>query len=179
MQTCAKCGTENTDEAQTCVNCGTLLTEDFNTIPTNRFSDEFMDKIEAIAQIRDAINAGGDVFTDTMQLVLKINLGHRDEMVILNPGGVGAEMLLGREIPKVSTTIPYVDFANYEGYLKGVSRAHARLSITPDHYLTITDLSSSNGTFVNGFRLPAHTPHNLRDSDLVQLGKLEMKVFFR
>ena len=176
MQTCPKCGTLNATGEQTCTNCGTLLYGNFDAPATARFTEEQMNKVDVLAKIHDAIIAGGDVFTENMQLVLKIDLGDREEMVILAPKD---DVLLGREIPKVSTTIPYVDFADYSGYLKGVSRAHARLNVTPEHYLTITDLSSSNGTFVNGHRLTPHEPYNLKDSDLIQLGKLEMKVFFR
>lgn len=54
-----------------------------------------------------------------------------------------------------------------------VSRAHARLSLD-DGRLTITDLRSSNGTFVNGERL-AHTSV-LHPGDIIALGDTTMKV---
>lgn len=54
-----------------------------------------------------------------------------------------------------------------------VSRAHARLSLA-DETLTITDLRSSNGTFVNGERL-AHTTV-LRPGDVIALGDTTLKV---
>jgi predicted component of type VI protein secretion system len=52
-----------------------------------------------------------------------------------------------------------------------VSRRHARL-VRHGREVTIEDLGSSNGTFVNGERLSA--PRALRDQDRVQLGAVEM-----
>lgn len=54
-----------------------------------------------------------------------------------------------------------------------VSRAHARLSLD-NGALTITDLRSSNGTFVNGSRIK-HTAA-LRHGDLVVLGDSTLKI---
>jgi predicted component of type VI protein secretion system len=54
----------------------------------------------------------------------------------------------------------------------GVSRKHARVS-RQGLDVTIEDLGSSNGTFVNGERLG--TPRVLRDQDLVRLGSVEIR----
>jgi predicted component of type VI protein secretion system len=54
----------------------------------------------------------------------------------------------------------------------GVSRKHARVS-RQGLDVTIEDLGSSNGTFVNGERLGA--PRVLRDQDLVRLGSVEIR----
>jgi pSer/pThr/pTyr-binding forkhead associated (FHA) protein len=54
----------------------------------------------------------------------------------------------------------------------GVSRKHARVSRQGTD-VTIEDLGSSNGTFVNGERLGA--PRVLRDQDLVRLGSVEIR----
>ena len=53
-----------------------------------------------------------------------------------------------------------------------VSRRHARL-VRHGREVTIEDLGSSNGTFVNGERLSA--PRELRDQDRVQLGAVEIR----
>jgi DNA-binding winged helix-turn-helix (wHTH) protein len=49
----------------------------------------------------------------------------------------------------------------------GVSRRHARIAVTADQ-VSIEDLESSNGTFVNGKRLTA--PGVLADGDEIELG---------
>jgi predicted component of type VI protein secretion system len=53
-----------------------------------------------------------------------------------------------------------------------VSRRHARV-VRHGREVTIEDLGSSNGTFVNGERLSA--PRALRDQDRVQLGAVEIR----
>jgi pSer/pThr/pTyr-binding forkhead associated (FHA) protein len=54
----------------------------------------------------------------------------------------------------------------------GVSRKHARI-VRQGLDVTIEDLGSSNGTFVNGERLAA--PRVLRDRDLLRLGSVEIR----
>ena len=53
-----------------------------------------------------------------------------------------------------------------------VSREHARLSVTEDN-LTITDLASTNGTYVNGVR---HATGTLSVDDLLMIGKFRLRV---
>lgn len=51
----------------------------------------------------------------------------------------------------------------------GVSRLHARLDY--DHeQVTVTDLGSTNGTYVNRQRIEAHKPRRLKSGDVVNLG---------
>lgn len=51
----------------------------------------------------------------------------------------------------------------------GVSRLHARLDF--DHeQVTVTDLGSTNGTYVNSQRIEAHKPRRLKSGDVVNLG---------
>ena len=49
------------------------------------------------------------------------------------------------------------------------SRRHATVQLTGGQ-ATVTDNGSSNGTFVNGVRIPAQNPHTLRPGDEVQIG---------
>lgn len=53
-----------------------------------------------------------------------------------------------------------------------VSRKHARLSVTGDK-LTITDLASTNGTYINGVR---HATGTLSVDDLLMIGKFRLRV---
>jgi pSer/pThr/pTyr-binding forkhead associated (FHA) protein len=55
----------------------------------------------------------------------------------------------------------------------GVSRSHARVAVAGDA-LTVEDLGSSNGTFVNGE--PIGAPVELSDGDAVQVGGTVMTV---
>jgi pSer/pThr/pTyr-binding forkhead associated (FHA) protein len=51
----------------------------------------------------------------------------------------------------------------------GMSRQHARFQSGPQGW-TVVDLGSTNGTFVNGQRLPAHQPYLLRPGDRITMG---------
>ncbi|MBN1295286.1 FHA domain-containing protein [bacterium] len=55
---------------------------------------------------------------------------------------------------------------------KSVSRRHAQLRLTEDQYF-VTDLKSSNGTFINGKRLSEATL--LEHDDLLQLGEVVLR----
>lgn len=54
----------------------------------------------------------------------------------------------------------------------GVSSNHARLQVV-NGALCITDLDSTNGTFVNGTKLAPQVPHTLRVGDRLRLGQLD------
>jgi pSer/pThr/pTyr-binding forkhead associated (FHA) protein len=73
---------------------------------------------------------------------------------------------------------PDVDLTAYGGLEKGVSRIHAAVERT-GNLLTLVDLGSSNGTFLNGHRLQAEKPYPLREGDEVQLGKMVIHIYFK
>src|SRR4051794_28213492 len=78
---------------------------------------------------------------------------------------VDADLFVGRETP------------HEDGKLGGdreISRRHARVSRGPDGVLTIEDLRSANGTFVNGERIDA--PRALELGDVVKMGQTVLQV---
>lgn len=58
-----------------------------------------------------------------------------------------------------------------------VARRHATLAVTTEGTLRIADLGSLNGTFVNRRPVPCRQTRNVREKDVVSLGKA--KVRFR
>jgi pSer/pThr/pTyr-binding forkhead associated (FHA) protein len=52
-----------------------------------------------------------------------------------------------------------------------VSRRHAKLLLHVDGTVTILDLESANGTFVNGEQILAGVPHPLAEGDVVTMGR--------
>jgi diguanylate cyclase (GGDEF)-like protein len=60
-----------------------------------------------------------------------------------------------------------------------VSRHHAAIDADAQGIVRLTDLGSTNGTFLNGRRLRAHTPFRLKDGDRVQLGSSVILKFVR
>lgn len=79
---------------------------------------------------------------------------HLGKLVVLR----GTPIVIGRE--------PDVDVVVDE---PSVSRKHARLEPRPDGVYRLTDLDSSNGTFVNGVRLETSPVHG---GDRVQFGNV-------
>jgi pSer/pThr/pTyr-binding forkhead associated (FHA) protein len=78
---------------------------------------------------------------------------------------VDADLFIGRETP------------HEDGKLGGdreISRRHARVSRGGDGLLTIEDLRSANGTFVNGERIDA--PRTLDVGDVVKMGQTVLHV---
>ena len=59
---------------------------------------------------------------------------------------------------------------------KDVSRLHARIDRHGDDGLRLTDLGSTNGSFVNRERLQAHTAVALNTDDILHFGKSEFRL---
>lgn len=71
--------------------------------------------------------------------------------------------------------IPDIDLINYGAMNRGVSRSHATLHFS-EGKLTLTDLNSANGTFVNSERLESNTSVVVNDRDEITLGRLNVSV---
>jgi pSer/pThr/pTyr-binding forkhead associated (FHA) protein len=78
---------------------------------------------------------------------------------------------IGRRDPSQSH-YPEIDLAEHD---RGIaSRHHATIQHDNGTY-TLTDLGSTNGTFVNGARIAAFTPQALRPGDVIKIGEVEME----
>lgn len=86
-------------------------------------------------------------------------------------------ILLGRGDPQIRFH-PDVDLTPYGALDRGVSREHARLHIDEGR-LFVTDLGSTNGTFLGGKRLEPNTPQLIGKGDELLLGRLAIQVLFR
>lgn len=72
---------------------------------------------------------------------------------------------------------PDIDLEPYNGYHLGVSRRHAAVSALNSR-VAIRDLNSSNGTFLNGFKLEPGRDYQLRHGDHLSFGQLDLQVSF-
>jgi len=77
------------------------------------------------------------------------------------------------EIPSPVCVIGRDPTASVRFEEESVSKQHVRLAHEDGRYI-ITDLDSSNGTFVNGRRI--HEPTELRAGDLIRLGAVILKL---
>jgi pSer/pThr/pTyr-binding forkhead associated (FHA) protein len=105
-----------------------------------------------------------------MLQVVVSHIGHRIQ-VPLEP-----EILIGRK-DESSGVFPLVDLTPYGAAEKGVSRRHAKIVFRSDE-LTIEDIGSVNGTFLNGHRIVPYQSVPLSSGDVVQLGTLILQIYF-
>jgi pSer/pThr/pTyr-binding forkhead associated (FHA) protein len=70
-----------------------------------------------------------------------------------------------------------VDLSAYQAEALGVSREHAQLELGAG-CVRLTDLNSTNGTFLNGFRLQPGESRVVRDGDELHLGALKLYLYF-
>jgi hypothetical protein len=71
-----------------------------------------------------------------------------------------------------------LDLTPYGASERGVSRFHAQIFLKHNQ-LFITDLQSSNGTYIRGIKVTAYIPAALCKGDEVRLGRLTLRVMFR
>lgn len=118
--------------------------------------------------------APASVFNATMMVCIEIGRTSTPLVLRLPPKRA---LILGRDDPAASDR-PDIDLIPYGGFQLGISRRHAALEISGKR-LMISDLKSSNGTFLNGERLDPHEPYQVRDGDEVRLGNMHLKISFR
>ena len=67
---------------------------------------------------------------------------------------------------------PTIDLTPFGGTASGASRKHATLRLQNGVW-TITDENSTNGTFVNGYRIPENAPQTLVNGTRLRFGAVE------
>jgi hypothetical protein len=90
--------------------------------------------------------------------------------------GLDKGILIGRTDPE-SGFSPELDLTPDEGVEWGVSRQHAAIQVS-QFGITLTDLGSTNGTYLNQFPLPPNLPYSLKHGDKVHFGDLLVEVYF-
>jgi pSer/pThr/pTyr-binding forkhead associated (FHA) protein len=85
--------------------------------------------------------------------------------------------IIGRSDTK-STYTPDIDLTVYNALQKGLSRRHAAL-VSYQGLVHVLDLSSVNGTFLNGQRLAPDVPYPVRVGDKLRLGNVNIQLSVR
>ena len=111
-------------------------------------------------------------FSEQSSLLLTIENG-MTPLIVYPPS-----MTLFGRIGGGKADMTVIDLAAYNGREKGVSRLHAVLHRSPG-LLQIEDLSSRNGTYVNGHRVIPHFLQVLNDGDELRLGGLIINIKFQ
>ena len=168
MQVCNNCQSKQFDGTIFCAECGASLVPTVRretTMSLGRHGTTGDLEPPPISVPAPASVPGGP------QITLQImNSGRRINL------DIGDDLLIGRK-DNARGIFPDVDLGLDGGYDAGVSRRHAILAHKNDVY-TVEDLGSSNGTFVNGRRLPPQTPTTIKVSDELKCGTLLIRVEF-
>lgn len=85
---------------------------------------------------------------------------------------------LGRFDSTLAQSGFHLDLSPYKARENGVSRVHAQLHVE-NRKLYITDLGSTNGTYLMGQRLQTNVPSLLHNGDEIVIGRLSIKILFR
>jgi pSer/pThr/pTyr-binding forkhead associated (FHA) protein len=117
------------------------------------------------------LSEGTTTLRNQQELLLVVR-GMVERVVI--PGG--SSIILGRADLNARYH-PDVDLTPYGALDRGVSRGHAKLHIDEEN-LYVTDLGSTNGTFLAGKRLEPDEPTLLRKGDELLLGRLAVQILF-
>jgi hypothetical protein len=70
-----------------------------------------------------------------------------------------------------------VNLTKYRAYELGVSRCHAAIELTAEG-IQLSDLGSSNGTYLNRVRLEPNQASLVNDGDEICLGQMAMRIYF-
>ncbi len=166
MITCKACGNQEYHGVLFCGECGSQLA----------FApDQKVNTLVYLNQIRSAN-------VDVSNTIPKKLLEERD-FILYHPEKEEAldlpvqnEFSIGRAADG-QVIAPDVDLNKYEAFNMGVSRLHATIRIDPQrNKVFIIDQGSANGTFVNGYEIPANSEVPLNHGDVLTLGKFNLKV---
>jgi hypothetical protein len=88
----------------------------------------------------------------------------------------GEQFVVGRNVGGTSDAL--LDLSPLGGYHLGLSRRHVMIRRTKEGY-EVLDLSSSNGTWLNGERLIPKKPYPLGSASQLRLGRMRLYVLYR
>lgn len=156
---CIKCGCENREGELICQNCGTLC----ETSPNPHHKGGVATRV----LVKDATIP----VTDTILMVSFVVAGINYDYPVKN----GDSILLGRELAGQMTDVAMLDLAQAGGADKGISRQHAVIKIE-GHQILLSDLGSTNGTFINGRRLAPNILYPFDPAENLRLGAMAINL---
>lgn len=111
-------------------------------------------------------------------------LGDKREVILVIRGMIERLVIAEKEPVKLGRFEPgrkqsnEIDLTPYGALDRGVSRVHAQLELMGNN-LYVSDLGSTNGTYLAGARLEPNQPSLLHKGDDLLIGRLSVQVMFR
>jgi len=161
---CENCGTLNWNNQVQCRSCGTPLT-------VTRPPQHMMTR-----RLNSNGGSRNELFKADTTLILR--MPEQKHVLELCPQDYDRPLIFGR-FDQSGGIIPDIDLTDYGGSERGVSRLHMSLMYEArHHHLTVQDMGSANGVFINGQRLNPFETHVLRSGDRLELGNFLIQVVY-
>ncbi len=142
---CPICQNKNAIEAIVCIHCGASLDENnYSTIKNDEIKVDYAKKHQELQADESTIPNNG----------MAIYFAEQTKPFVIR---TDKEFIIGRRATQLLA--PLLDLSDFDGYAMGVSRRHAMIRQAKFGY-EIIDLSSSNGTWLNGERLVPNKPYS-------------------
>ena len=159
LRQCTACG--NITLAKFCTECGGVvknreIIEDQSSTKEQQSISEEMKKSE-IPSVEPSVNSGTKIISTTSEL----NIIHPNFTLKINDDDI-----LGRTVGPHSSLL---------GSFPVISSKHAKIDLLENEWF-ITDLNSSNKTYVNGCVLTPNVPAKLADKDILVLANISFTV---
>lgn len=164
MLICPRCGARYSAEREACPNCTLALLHDeaSYTRPLKR-SPTLLSQLDTASEEL------------TPQHVVLLQALPSGMCITLPPD---AAVILGRALRDAAPTgYPLVALNKLDAQRHGVSRQHCLIKRRISD-LIVSDLDSTNGTFINEHLLEPHRPYTLVHGDCLTLGTLHLVMFF-
>lgn len=163
---CPVCKNKNPLNALVCSHCGALLEENLTNImvATTSVDRQSNSPAEDIVSFIDnaLIPEGG----------LGIYVAGSFKPYYLR---MERNLILGRKQETTSESI--LDLSDFDAFNMGLSRRHAMLQRTEVGY-DVTDLSSTNGTWLNAERLIPNKPYPFASGSQLRIGQMRLFVMY-
>ncbi|MCZ7670870.1 MAG: FHA domain-containing protein [Chloroflexi bacterium] len=165
LKDCPVCQHKNTFDATHCTYCGASLAFKTASIRNTQSILPTAQELGMTVPCEDYLPL---LSPDDAALVIK--QGH-DPIILRNV----SQTILGRAFKETEESC--VDLEPMGAAAYGVSRRHAQIVRTDDKFV-FEDLRSTNGTWINGQRLPAGISYPLTSGDQIWLGQFKMHICF-
>ena len=166
---CPVCKNRNDREAIVCVHCGAsldnYLMDEAGTTRSTEMQTDGTGKIGELPIDEALVPVGG--------IAIYVESTSKSNPVFLYSD---EEFVIGRKVEETSEA--FLDLSPIGGYHLGLSRRHALIRRS-EHGYEVIDLSSSNGTWLNGKRLIPNQPYPLTSGSQLRLARMRFFVLYR
>jgi pSer/pThr/pTyr-binding forkhead associated (FHA) protein len=167
MPTCPKCANKEPVGALFCSKCGESLVANQAGGALSAGEKPTIDTIDS--SVIQSLSKGSKLDA-SINVALAVKVEGRDLVIrIQKTDYTFGRAALGQAV------IPDFDLTPYEGLAKGVSRIHAMI-VSSDKEIFLRDLTSINGSQINGIRLSPNMDYPIKSGDMINLGRLIITV---